>query len=279
MVSLFNRIAEVKIGKQGEQGLSIKDMRVQFKIIKGKTTKTDSSFINIFNLNKDSRGFIEGEELTFILNVGYVDQNSGVQLHRIFSGDVKRVEHSKKGPDLISKLDVIDSSKKFVNTHIEENFKEGTNTEDMLKKILQRFGLTEQGIKRILDRVKQKGVSQLQKQVINGMSLFGNINEVMDKVLAREGLDWTITDGEVVIDDDTPDETTATVISQNTGMIDIPIKREKGIEVMSLIQEGLNVGKTIKIVSDSITGFYKTRQIIYEGDTMEGKWQAKITAK
>lgn len=279
MVFLFNRVAEVRIGKPGEEGLVINNLRTQFKIIKGKTTKTDNSSINIFNMNKDSRGFIEGEELNFILNVGYRDAGSGVKLHRVFSGDVSRVEHSKKGSDMISKLEVIDKKTQANNTHIEENFKEGTNTEGMLRPILKRYGLTDIGINRIISKVKDRGISQLQKQTVNGISLFGNFKEVMNKVLDRESLEWTINDGEVVIDNDIPDPTTATVISKDTGMIGIPIKREKGIEVISLIQEGINMGRTIKIVSDFITGFFKIRQVIFEGDTLDGKWQARIIAK
>jgi len=276
MVFLFNRVAEVRIGKPGEEGLVINNLRTQFKIIKGKSTKTDNSFISIFNMNKDSRGFIEGEELDFILNVGYSDVNSGLKLHRVFSGDVTRAEHSKKGSDIISKLIVIDKKEQANNTHIEENFKEGTDTEDILKTVLKRYGLTSIGINRIINRIKDRGISQLQKQTINGISIFGNFKEVMNKILDRENLEWTINDGEVIVDNDTPDPTTATVISKDTGMIDIPIKREKGIEVISLIQEGLNVGRTIKIVSEFITGFFKIRQVIYEGDTLDGKWQARM---
>lgn len=278
MVFLFDRVAEVRIGKPGEEGIVINNLRIQFKIIKGKSTKTDNSFITIFNMNKNSRGFIEGEKLDFILNVGYSDANSGLKLHRVFSGDVTRVEHSKKGSDIVSKLIVVDKKEQANNTHIEENFKEGTNTEDMLKTILKRYGLTSIGINRVINRIKDRGISQLQKQVVNGISIFGNFKEVMNKILDRENLEWTINDGEVIVDDDTPDPTTATVISKDTGMIDFPIKREKGIEVFSLIQEGLNVGRTIKIVSEFITGFFKIRQVIYEGDTLDGKWQARMIA-
>ncbi len=290
MVFLFKRAAEIQIlkpsgpvispvsgavaGEIGSEARIIKNLRVQFKIQKGASNTLNSSSINIYNLNRDSRGFIEGKDNTSILNVGY-----GEVLHNIFKGTISRIEHRRAGADIISKIEVIDSKKEVVETHIEENFKAGTKTESVLRLVLKRFGLNDSAINKIISSVKSRNVSNLDKEYINGLALTGNFKEIMEKIMNKEGIDFSMQDGIPLIDKDIIVQEEAVIISKNTGMIGIPVKKEEGIEILSLIQPGIIIGSTINIISELINGFFKVRQIIYTGDTHQNKWEMKIIAQ
>ena len=279
MTLLFKRVAEVIIGKPGGEGKVIKNLRIQFKIQKGASSTLNSSSINIFNLNRDSRGFIEGEDNTATLNVGYKDEFGNRLLDNIFKGTISKIEHKRSGADIISGIEVIEGKKEITQTHIEENFVSGTKTESVLRIVLKRFGLNDATINKIINSVKNRGVSNLDKQYLNGVALTGNFKEIMEKIMDKEGIDFSIQDGKPLIDKDIIVQDEAILINKDTGMIGIPIKKEKGVEVVSLIQPGIVIGSTISIASELINGFFKVRQIIYNGDTHQNKWEMKITVE
>ena len=275
MSVLFNRSATLAIGKTGATGIDVSNLRIKFDIKKTNGSTLNNSNISVYNMNQTNRAFVEGEDLTCILKVGYVSL-----LEDLFKGTITDVVHDKQGVDIVSSLAVIEKQKKIVETHIEQNFKAGTTTEGMLRKILQTFGMASKAITALISSVKTKGISNLSKTNTSSTSLTGNFKEVMDKILAKEDVKWYMDDGQLVLDKDSNTDTVnAVVLNKTSGLLGAPSKKKDTIEVVSLIQPGLKPGATVKVESKNINGFFKVLEAKYSGDTHEGTWQVRLTVK
>ncbi|MCP4481423.1 MAG: hypothetical protein GY817_01155 [bacterium] len=283
--SLFHRICTVEIGEAGKEGNNFGGLRTKFNIKKNIQSTANQGTIELYNLNATSRGFLDGfaekkdtkktakstkfEKLVCILKAGYkgitVDEEN---LDIIFSGDIYRVSHEKKGVDIITTLECGDSQRKLTETHIEQSFKAGTKNKKIIEYVVEKLGLT------IGRQVKLSDI-----EYSKGLTITGNITEIMDTLTEREDVNWHVQDGVVYIDDDTftaEQEKKAIVIAKNTGLIGLPILREKGLEVISLLQPSIKPGKFIKLESSIKEGFFKVREAVYEGDTLDGNWQVRL---
>jgi hypothetical protein len=89
-------------------------------------------------------------------------------------------------------------------------------------------------------------------------------------------LNWYLEDEQLIIDNDKfINENEAIVLNSRTGLINKPVKKDDKIEVTALLQAGIKPGKTVKIESSIISGFFKVLEVVYTGDTSSEQWQIK----
>lgn len=110
----FGRRAQLVIGPKftGSNGLvepplaKIFRTRITFDIEKDDGSNPNKAKISIYNLNEDSRNFIEQDKTALILQVGYGDN-----LSVLFFGDLAKngVTNKRVGPDIITTLEAGDS--------------------------------------------------------------------------------------------------------------------------------------------------------------------------
>ena len=267
---LFDRSANITIGKPGQNGRMFSEIRIKFKITKTSESSANQAHIELYNLNSDSRGFLGSEGLVCILKAGYrgVD-NFGVSMDTIFSGDINHIKHERKDTDIVSTLECGDAQKKLTKSHAEQSFKKGSKVKHVIKTLVDKLGIP-------IGRMDDLSESSFP----HGITLSGNIKELLDKLVAREGKEWHVQDGELyIIDPKKKDTSKAIVISQDTGLIGIPVAQEKGLEITTLLIPSLKPGRVIQLISSDKSGFFFVREAVYEGDTLEGQWQVKVIVK
>lgn len=291
MSQLYNKAVEVVIGKQGETGLSITDLRVSFDITKRVTSEPNHGKISIYNLNKLNRDAISGSDIVCVLKAGYNSDASDPIMGIIFGGDVFEVDSKKSGGEIITEITVLERQVKNTSNHVEVNFSSAIKTEKVIRTILKHFGYREQAVTNIIKEAKDKGYS-LSKEWPNGLSLSGNVKTVLDRVLSYEGLNWFVIDDLIFIDKINAKKTDeAILLTSETGLLDVPFsyyskkhkKKEdittEGLKIKCLMQPDLKPGKIIKIVSEGVNGFFKILEARFTGDTHGGEWVVEVLAQ
>lgn len=293
MSSLYNRVVEVTIGKPGEKGLVVKDLRVTFKVTHNTDSTPNHGKISIYNLKKESIDSISGEGVACILKAGYNKDGIDPFINTIFAGEIIKLDSKKVGADIITEITVLERQLKNTTNHISINFKSAVKTEVILRELLKALSYTPGAIDRIIKTAKDKNF-KLIKEFPEGISLNGNVKNLIDKVLLREGLYWYTLDGIPYIDSHSIKikKQEGILLTPSTGLLGIPfpyykktISKSKdpvvieGVKLTCLLQPTLKPGIIIKVQTSTSLQYYKILEVILSGDTHEGEWIAEVTAK
>lgn len=277
-MSLYNRVAELTV-IQRSNGLirQIKDLRFSFSIQKTSDFIPNNSEISIYNLNSDSRDFMESTTLDIILKAGYTGITGNEDLSRvIFAGNVTRVESEKSGPDIITKLECEDAGLEMRDTKFNKTYdiQGGTPIKLIINELIEALNVS-------VSQENIKGITD--EKFVNPVVLSGTVKDNLNNMTKKLDLEWSIQDGSIHI---RPRGTFNTVdifvLNAETGLLGIPIKREDGIEFVSLINPLLTPTKTVQITSkvagSGVNGLFVVQTAIYNGDTREGDWSVRCEA-
>lgn len=271
VTQLFNRVASVTVGQLGQVGKDFEGLRVNFSIEKNSESNPNQAKVQIFNLSSASRSFVEQKNLYLILNVGYQPPGeSEAVMSTLCRGDVKygKVTNELKGGDWITSFEVGDGEIALSEKTFDKTFEKGVSLEQAIKDVAASFGLALGSVKGIVDKVYK-----------SGLTLSGGTKQILDVLTKEAGVEWSIQDGEVQIIPPTGvSQNEAILIAPHTGLLNSPIKREKGIEFTSLIVPTLRPGRQVLVESSSVNGTYRIRKVTFTGDTHEGEWTAKVEA-
>lgn len=267
---LYNRSARIRVGNLGGDGKDFTGLRVQFSVEKTSESNANSSKITIYNLNPDSRSFLEQQNLTVILEVGYEPPGQDPFLEILAVGDIKRgkVKNERQGTDWVSTLELGDGEVALQEKFFNKSFEPGASLEKVMKDVAGSFDKPVNTIIGLKDKVFN-----------SGLNLSGGSKEILDTLTRDAGLEWSIQDDEVQIlppEGSTTDE--ILLLTPQTGLLSSPIKREKGVEFMALINPSLRPGRRFRLESRDIKGVFRARKVFFNGDTLEGDWTMKVEA-
>lgn len=265
---LYNRLARVRVGREGEEGIDFQGLRTQFSVEKTSESNSNTSKISVFNLSKSSRAFVEQEKQVLILEVGYKPPGNQGFLEQLCSGDVKKVTNQRMGVDWMTTFELGDAERKLQETPFDKTYDSGATLKQAISEVSGAFGLPVNSI-----------IGSITKTFNSPLTLSGSAKKLMDDLTAEAGLEWSIQDGEVqIIGPESVTAEEAVLISPSTGLLNSPVKREKGIQFTSLIVPRLRPGRQVKLESESFTGFYRVRKANFQGDTHEGQWTVEVEA-
>lgn len=276
MTNLFTRAARVLIGKPGTTGLIVENLRVKFSIQKTSESAANSALINVYNLKPESRAFVENTGLNITLQVGYTGTGPEDGLiENIFTGDIFRAATEKQDQDIVTCFECLDGGLALKTATVNTSFSGGKTraavVDYLARELAMAHGLSYNKLS-IADS----------SQFVNGITLVGPVKQHLDTIVPTLGLVWYIRDGEVIITSPkNMDLPGAVLVSKDTGMIGIPVKREQGLELTSLLNPRIRPGSTIQVVSvesAKLNGYYHVERANYEGDTLEGNWEVKVEA-
>lgn len=270
MAIIFNRSANLIIGVPGQEGRDFSNLRISFQIEKTSESNANTSRITIFNLNKESRSFVEQENLDAFLSAGYTPPGQESLVEALFQGDLKKgkVENKLSGSDWQTTFEVGDGERALVETKFNKGFAKGASLEKMIGEVSKSFDKPISTIKGIKDKIFK-----------NGVTLSGGAKDIMDQLTNEAGVEWSIQDDEIIVLPSKEDDGEESfLISRKTGLIGSPIKREKGIEFIAALNPKLRPGKRVRIESKFISGDFRIRKVLHDGDTHEGSWQTKVEA-
>ena len=262
MGRLWTRKANIIFALKGEQGIKHSDVRIEFDLKKTSEVNTNSGSIKIYNLNKESRAFLQQENVVVFLEVGYEDS-----VDQLYTGDVIKSSSEKIQSDIVTTIEAKDGSFALENANLDKSYKAGTNLKDVARDVVQT--MKEAGA------IAVSSLGDLQDETLqNGMSVTGASRDILKKLTDKQGLEYSIQDNELQIlkkGGSTTDE--AILLTPETGLIGKPIEREKGIEFKALIQTTkMRPGRKIKIVSSETNGVFVIRKVNYKGDTHGEDW-------
>lgn len=284
MTRQWKRQLEVIVGAGGS-GLSIKDLLIQFEVIKTADKEPNRANIKIFNLNPDNEARVKEEFDEVLINAGYPDA-----VGLIFRGNIMHVYRYKEGPDLVIEIEASDGDKDYRKATVNRSFAAGSTNTDVLEQCLASF----EGVGNTIEGT----ILMPERSYLRGKVVAGTTRHALD-VLAREaGANWSIQDGELTmvgVLETLPDE--VQVINKDTGMIGSPEVNEKGVTVRCLLNNKLKVNGQIELDMASInerptspmandpqpgverkpaTGLFKILTIKHTGDNRGTDWISEV---
>lgn len=272
---LFDRMAVLNFGQEGVRGQSFASriftedpqdagspgFRIGFKIEKDTSSTVNKAEIRIYNLSSNSRGLAENPNILVELFAGY-----GKEPKLLFRGNPSRVISTIGGPDSVTTFDVGDGLKSFQNSRVDLSFKQGTPAKDIFQTLTNSLGLA---------RGEQKGIPE--KSFPSGLSLSGPVRDHMNYLTGKLDLEWSVQNGAVqILPKGKSTDQAAFLLSAETGLIGSPNKKDKGLEVVSLLQPDINPGRTVEIQSKFVNGQFRVEKVSHEGDTSDTAWFTRI---
>jgi hypothetical protein len=309
----FNRKVIVQIGQTGQQGLQIRNLRTTFKITK--TLRSDSfntATVIIYNLNKESRGFIDSLDIDNEKNKSnLITVQAGYDTLEklIFIGNITLVTIETKRPDVITTIEAMDGKLAMNQLRIGTGnipaftYGKKTSAKRILKDIIKISGVDSHYNDSIVpDRLYE-----------NGFAFVGMGKVLLDNVCNYLGLIWSIQNNTLkLIASGSSDGITVVSLSSSSGLIDSPdkintdskefTKKERntisgkettvlgkkvlkkiggGWKIRALLQPSIEPGNVIMVASDEIPDGSKFRviEIEHSGDTYGQDWMSTITAR
>lgn len=281
MTQLFARRCVVQIGKPPPNNyvqvvpdaLKIEGLRTTFKLTLDDKPEPNNAEIAVWNLSPDSRGAMQGKGFRVILAAGYEEDTE-----QIFSGDVRRFDHQRVGPDWVTKLDIGDGERAFRFARMSESYGAGTPINEVVKRAIKALQVDS-------GNALQK-IQNVVGEFATGYVAHGRASLELTRLLTPQGFTWSMQNGRLQIlgPGDYTDEV-GPLISPDTGMIGTPevgSPEEKGkpaqLKVKSLLLPRMRPGQRFELRSAAKSGTFRARKVVHSGDTAGQDWYTEIEA-
>lgn len=280
---LFKRNIQLIIGKIGDVGKLIKDVRVYFEIEMTGNKLTNTAKIDIYGLSEETLGFIEQKGSSCILKIGYDNE----ELSTLFTGNIVEYELNFIENDLVIKITCKDGYIPLTEKKLSLSFIENSTTKQIIDKIVSELNLTKGDYSSL--------PSYSYKQ---GFSFVGSPGRALDLILSRIGYEWTIINNVLIIskENESNNKIVAQLLSPDSGLLDKPkrfknesVKTVKttektknklldGWKIKSLIIPSIQPKCLIKVESEELSGIFLVKSVKFTGDTHGNPWYAEIDA-
>lgn len=248
----YIRRVRLEIGPPGKAGRSWTDLRVNWSVEKTDKKRPNKSKVQVYNLNGDSRGFVEGEGLAVRLFAGLEEDPP-----LIFSGAIDEVEHQWADRDIVTVIEARDGSVAW-STAALETWEPPLDTARLLERLASAMGVGLRQVPADLPNVDYP----------SGFSLTGAARDALSEVLTPIGASWSIQDGEIVVTlTNEPARTEAFLASPTTGLIGSPEKTKEGIKFTMLLNGRVRPTDLVRVESRKYTGFYVAKKVTHSGDS------------
>lgn len=266
----FGRKVQITIGKRGQPGLLIENLRIVFKIEKTLEKTPNNSMIEIYNLSSKSRTACEQKGNAIRVTAGYGDS-----IKDIFIGDVGAVVTKRSGADIVTSIEAADGLLSYQTKEADLSFAPGAKVGSILDQLVGAFGLTKGEV---------QGVDT-NDQYLQGAAFSGKVRDHMDTLLAKQpDVSWSIQDNQLQILPKSKGSTRpAILLTPETGLIGSPFKRvvlnqdiakkvegkeaENGVNIKALLNPDLVPGRLIRVEAQFVQGTFKIEKVTHAGDT------------
>lgn len=260
---LFDRKIEIAFGVPGKPGNKYSGLRVEAKLELTSNSSPNKGKIKVFNLNSKSRALSEVKGLVFILKAGY-----GTNLSTIFSGDIARASSSLEGDDIVTTFEIGDGETAYREARTDASFDAGVSIKTVFQDVVKSLGKAVGDLSSVTDGT-----------FLNGITLSGHAREHMDYLTKKQGLEWSIQDDTVrVVKKGKSTVEEAVLLTPKTGLIEIPKKKDQGIEFKCLLQAKIKPFRAVRIESKNLTGNYRCERVKIDIDNLGGKFICDVEA-
>lgn len=272
----FDRQYRLAAGQGGKTGFEIGEvsstypvpLHITFSLEKSDLETQNTGKIEVWNLSKAHIAELEKTNCIVSLRAGY-----GNNMALIFAGYVSFVSTVMDGADRKTTIEVLDSLTEARNTYISLSYNGTVNWKTIFDDVASQIGCA----------VVYSYNAQF-ANVSNGYSYVGLAKNVLTKGCDCCGMSWSIQNGVLHIkrSGDSISQT-GYQISADTGMIESPEKvvitnaddtdtNTIGYDVSYLLNGAIDVDDYVKLVSDTVTGYFYVYSLLISGDNMKGDW-------
>ncbi|MCS3839384.1 hypothetical protein HNR03_003995 [Pseudomonas sp. JAI111] len=285
-VPQYLRKISLKIGND-EKALDLSDMRIRFAVRRGDFRTPNSADIRIYNLSENTVKWVQREFTRVVLQAGYAG-SYGI----IFDGTIKQARRGRESPtDTYLDLTAADGDSAYNFAVMNVTLAAGSTAKDHLEQVLQ--SMASRGI------TMGESPALSTNKLPRGKVFYGMTRDFLDILGKTQDVSWSIQDGKLTLIPNNaylPGE--AVVITSATGMIGLPEQTQNGINVRTLLNPGIRIGKQLHIDNSSIQqyrfglsvnagtsnnfvaqqakiaddGFYKAFVVDHYGDTRGNDW-------
>lgn len=288
MTVQMNRGYVLTVGdwKTGD-GWRIDNLQVRFDISKTSDEKNskNSATIEIYNLSPEHIKSLETPYLVADFSAGYYGRIQDTsQIRRLFTGQVTGVTTRKNGPDVVTQLQMGEGYVELNFEVLSKLVSPGKTVRDVFEEIRTSIPNLSRGV--------YAGVN-INSPIVSGYPLMGEPRRLMDKLAETYRVEYRVDDGVLYVNDSdgaiNNADSTAYVISQESGLIDIPYvvapsnkKSKEDSETKSktqwkmLLNPDVNPGEIVKLEYLEFTGWYKVESVRHSGDFRGGEWYTEV---
>lgn len=258
----------------GRSDANLIGMRVQFDIKKTLKKEPNTSTITVTNLSADSRSKFQAKGVHVTLEAGYKDTG----MVRYFAGDVRTVDHVRKGPDWESVFRLGDGERAWQFARVNESFAPGAAVSDVLRSVAGRMGID------LGNAIEQ--ANKLGTKLDQGFCVSGSASRALDLLMKSIGMEWSIQDGALqilkvsqVLDLPVPE------IGPDSGLLDSPemgSPPKKGAPALvkfKCLLTSVKPGAKVKLKSERYNGYLRVVACSFKGDTSGGDWFSEISGE
>lgn len=273
MPVLYGRSWRFIAGPQGSQAIDFKELRVVFKIERSHKPEANAANFDLYNLSRASRSHLEGENIVAKFEAGFIGARP-----LISRGGIERVTQRKTGSEIVTVLEADDGSSSMNSAIQRISMRAGTKLVDAFKTASVNLGV---GLGNALESFSEGNFGRGMTEYANGVVLTGTATEIMNKLTSAAGVEWSVQDEQLVITKKgEPLPSQAVVLSPTTGLVGSPQSGEGGrVKAQALIQPGLDPARKVRILSETIDGFFRIESVSYNGDTHGPTWFADLECK
>lgn len=282
MPEYFDRKIRVEIGD-----FSTTDLRVDFTVEKSLIGYPNLANIKIYNMSPGSRSKVEKKYQPVKLYAGYGSPTL------LFSGDLINAVHMPVQPDWITEIFAGDKTRALTESTINKTLPAGSTPEQIFNEVVAQMDGVIPGV---LDGLKDCINSK--QSLLRAIQLSGGVKKFLDELAKNCGFDYVVADGiiETVNKNKAIQDEPEIIINQNTGMIGSPERTEVGVNVKTLLNPSLKLGRRIKIETagakinagnlfyrnapaPATVGSFRIDKIIHSGSNRDNKWESDITSR
>lgn len=258
-------------------GTNLHDLKIGFNITKSLSSSQNTATIEIWNLAEASRNGL-GKELDDItLEAGYLPPGGGGNVGIIFKGQIRDVEHTRSGPDIVTTLSCGEGDKAFRKATIAKTYPAGTKVETVVEDIYAQ--LEAEGI----DRGEWKFPDEL-PPFKRPYTVCGGCKRELDNLGRGKDFYWSVQNGTMEIIPGDGYIGDVVMLSPQTGLIDVPTITDNGVKAKALLNPEIRPNRRVQIKSEVLemnaeNGEYRVSECTYAGDNRDGNFTVSITGE
>jgi hypothetical protein len=254
------------------------EIKIEFSITKGISSKSNTAKISIWNLNESHRNSMGKEFDKITLKAGYMPPNSPGNVGIIFKGDVRDVEHRREGPDIITTISCGDGQKALLRSNISKSFPKGTPTKDVIEEIYKQ--MEREGI----DRGEWKFPDKMPEKTKRPYATCGSCRRELDTIGRSNKFYWSIQNEALEIVPGDGYIGGVVLLTPETGMIDTPAITDTGVRVSALLNPEIRPNRRVQLKSQTLEmnaqdGMYRVSEVTFSGSNWDGDFKVDITAE
>jgi hypothetical protein len=246
------------------------NLRMTFDLERTLSSTSNKGKFGLYNLNPENRAnIVQGTNV--FLRAGYGDE-----LGTIFQGFVRKVENSLQGPDVVTSIECGDGDPYITYGHLNFSWSETVSLAQILEYICSKLSVTIGGQ---VYAAKGKIIQGLPDATFPRYKLHGKVKTELEKLLHPFGLLWSVQCGVLLIQNSKGlVHLTATYLSKDTGLLDVPTRTDTGVRCRSLLNPRIVPGSAIAIASYDLaaSGNFRCIKCTYKGDSEGTDWSVEV---